>query len=207
MFKNIPLHHLHPDPRNANVCDTETMDTIARLIQRTGLCPHPIVRPHPTESGQYMIVDGHHRWQILQKLGWTSVDCQVWEMDEQEAALALATLNRVQGTDDLYRRAQLVEELTHIFSVEELATLLPESEREIQDLLALLHLDLEAAEALCRREMEEEEALLPVPLGFMVSKAGALVIEQALAPYVLTAKDRGEALVALCQKALEVRDA
>ena len=57
----IALHQLQPDVRNANVCPSAIMDKIKGHIAQSGFCPALLVRPHPQQPGQYVIVDGHHR--------------------------------------------------------------------------------------------------------------------------------------------------
>ena len=199
MLRNIPLSALHPDPRNPNVCHSETLDKIAKHIERTGLCPYLIVRPHPTNPDEYYIVDGHHRLLILKRQGRESVECQVWDIDEKEAALMLASLNRLRGTDDFHKRAELLQELSQNYSVKELELLVPESAAQIEDMLATLHLDMEALEDAFQKQTALEESTLPVPLAFVVSVEGAQVVEKALEQFKTPENDRGEALVAICK--------
>lgn len=204
MLVEIALSNLQPDPRNANYCTPEIQAKILKHIQRTGRCPFLTVRPHPAEPGMYIVIDGHHRLLILKQLDWSSIGCQVWDIGEEEAALALTTLNRLRGTDDFRKRSELIDTLVQNFGVEELASLIPESTAEIQDMLALLRLDEEALEQEIQAQREAEEASLPVPFTFMVSKADSSIIEDALAKYAQS--DRGASLVSVCKRVLEVTD-
>lgn len=197
----IELSRLHADPRNSNVCTPDVLEKIERNIQRSGQCPSLIVRPHPEKPDEYILIDGHHRYRILQNLGWTSVECQVWSVDEKEAALLLATLNRLRGTDNFHKRAELLQELTTTFSFEDLSHLVPESSKQIEDMMALLSLNLETAQEAFQRQIDAEAAILPVPLTFMVRADEVDLIDQALA--LTGSQDRGAALAALCRKALE----
>src|SRR5690348_8803444 len=104
----IALNLLHADPRNPNVCSKESLEKLKRNIQRTGLCPSLIVRPHPDLDGTYILIDGHHRKLVLEALEWIEAPCQVWDVSEPEAQIALATLNRLHGTDNPKKRAELI---------------------------------------------------------------------------------------------------
>jgi len=84
---------------------------LAAHIEQSGRYPMVIVRPHPVEVGVYEILDGHHRVEVLRELGHTDVRCDVWAVDDREAKLLLATLNRLQGQDSPIRRAQLIHRL------------------------------------------------------------------------------------------------
>lgn len=198
----LPLSRLDDDPRNPNVCLPETLAKLQANIQRTGLCPPLIVRPHPKTKHRYILIDGHHRKQVLVALGWTEAPCQVWNVDDKEAQLALATLNRLRGTDVPVKRAELLVSLTHTLSVDELAALIPESAGQIQDMVRWLQQDSAALEDALKAEIAAETAALPIPYGFLIDAADQPVVEEALVTFA-TEHDRGKTFVAICRAALE----
>jgi hypothetical protein len=85
----------------------------------------------------YQILNGHHRAMVLRELGHTHARCDVWEVDDAEARVLLATLNRLEGRDDPAARGRLVAGLADGRSAEELARLLPEPPDAVGRLLAL----------------------------------------------------------------------
>lgn len=203
----IPVEHLHPDLRNANHCNGETLAKIRGHIQRNQLCPTLIVRPHPTLSGQYMVIDGHHRLEIVKELGWEAVECQVFNIDDTAASVFLLTLNRLCGEDHPRKRAELMASLLTTVDIPTLAEWLPESPQEIEGLLALLHHDTEEQEARLRAQLEAERKSLPVPLGFLVSADDATFIQETLQIYRARGiQDQGTALVAICRDALAITE-
>lgn len=179
-MSEIELKRLEPDPRNANHCQSDTLAKIERHIQRTGLCPPLIIRPHPRKKNKFIVMDGHHRLKILKNLGWSKVECQIWPVDETEATLALATLNRLRGTDNPVKRAELIDELCQRFSLPDLAELLPDTQAEMTDLLTLLELDMEQMDKTIQEQIEKEKVLLPVSFGCLLSAEEYAVVEQAL---------------------------
>lgn len=193
----IPLDCLHDDSRNANVCSSDTLEKIRRNIQRTGLYPLLIVRPYPDREGQYIILDGHHRKRILKELSHQQIECQVWDIDEREAQLALATLNRLRGEDAPRKRAELIQSLTQIVPLPDLVQCIPETQGQVEDLLALITLDWEETKAQIENHIELEEAELPVPFVCMVDKADYPDVERALNQ--ATGSDQGQKFVFLCR--------
>lgn len=176
----IPLADLRPHPLNANVMPEDLREKLRAHIQRTGRYPFLVVRPHPDEAGKYQVLDGHHRVEVLRELGHTEARCDVWEVSDREAKLLLATLNRLEGQDVPIRRAQLLHELLGEMSLDDLAGLLPETDKQLQDLHALLEFPADDIAALLDVQAEAEEKVLPRVLSFVVTPEQEEVIEQAV---------------------------
>jgi len=134
----IDISRLHPHPSNSNVMSDDLLDKLAAHLQNTGRYPPLIVRPMPGQTdGGYQLLDGHHRVKALERIGRTEARCVVWEVDDKEALLLLATLNRLQGKDDVRRRASLIAGLNRQVGVDQLSKQLPEGLEELTQLLAL----------------------------------------------------------------------
>ena len=176
----IPLGDLKPHPLNANVLSDDLRGKLAAHIRASGRYPHLVVRPHPRESGAFEVLDGHHRLLVLRELGYNEARCDVWEANDREAKLLLATLNRLEGQDLPMRRAQLIHELLGEMNLADLAGLLPETERQIEELHSLLEFPAEDIAALLDAEAEAEEKVLPRVMAFVVTPDQEEVIEQAV---------------------------
>src|SRR3990172_13226976 len=178
--RQIPLDQLRPHPLNSNVMPEDLRQKLKAHIHRTGRYPFLVVRPHPDESGSYQVLDGHHRVEILRELGHTEARCDVWDVDDREAKLLLATLNRLQGQDSPIRRAELIHELLGELSVTDLAGLLPETDKQIEELHALLEFPADEIASLLAEQAAEEEKVLPRVMTYVVSPAQEELIEQAV---------------------------
>jgi ParB-like chromosome segregation protein Spo0J len=176
----VRLEDLLPHPLNSNVMSEELREKLRAHIKRTGRYPFLVVRPHPDEHGRYQVLDGHHRVAILKDLGHTEARCDVWDVDDREAKLLLATLNRLEGQDVPIRRAQLIHELLGGMSLDDLAGLLPETDKQLQDLHSLLEFPAEEIAALLEGEAELEERVLPRVISFVVTPEQEQLIEQAV---------------------------
>jgi len=137
---HISLDKLDAHPANSNRMADRLLDKLAAHIERTDRYPPIIVRPHgPRGDGRYQILDGHHRVAALRRLERDAARCDVWHVDDGEALLLLATLNRLQGRDDPHRRAALLAQLrdAHGETLKSLAAKLPERPPQVQALFRL----------------------------------------------------------------------
>src|SRR5712664_1699423 len=176
----VPLDDLRPHPLISNVMPEDLREKLKAHIKRTGRYPFLVVRPHPEEPGKFQVLDGHHRVDVLRELGHTEVRCDVWDVDDREAKLLLATLNRLQGQDVPIRRAELLHELLGEMSLDDLAGLLPETDKQLEDLHSLLEFPAEEIAALLEEQAEEAEKVLPRVMSFVVTPEQEELIEQAV---------------------------
>ena len=58
----------------------------------------------------------------------------VWELNDDETLILLATLNRLGGSDRLLEKANLIKNLSRRFSSSKLSSMLPESRKSIERL-------------------------------------------------------------------------
>jgi len=110
--------------------------------------------------------------------------CEIWDIDDKEMKIFLATVNRLRGTDDIYKRARLIKELSEDFEDKSFVELLPESTRAIDSMLKFLEkesdFDIETErglieEQLTRSGIDTETAekmanLYDVPKGVLLLK-------------------------------------
>lgn len=134
----IDIDRLYAHPANSNVMSDDLLDKLAVHLKNTDRYPPLIVRPMPGQAGEgYQLLDGHHRVKALERIGRAEARCVVWEVNDKEALLLLATLNRLQGKDDVRRRASLIADLNRQVDIDELSKQLPEDLEELSQLLTL----------------------------------------------------------------------
>jgi hypothetical protein len=134
----IEIEKLCGHPDNANRMDEKTFDKLCAHIERAGRYEPIVVRPAPGREGFYQILNGHHRTKALGRLGFLHADCVVWDVDDAQATLLLATLNRLCGKDIPALRAKLLGSLAQSFGTESLEHLLAESSAAIAKTLSSL---------------------------------------------------------------------
>ncbi|MGA2915790.1 MAG: ParB N-terminal domain-containing protein [Sedimentisphaerales bacterium] len=130
----IPLDKLLPHPENPNKMSKQTFEKLKRHIKQSHNYEPLIVRSHPETENHFQIINGHHRADALRQLGETFADCVIWNIDDDQARVLLATLNRLSGKDELSLKAELIKSLSEKFSSKELAKLLPDTKSAIERL-------------------------------------------------------------------------
>ena len=130
----LSIEQLDAHPANCNVMSKGLFAKLADEIGRSGHYPPVIVRP---VGERFQILDGHHRVMVLRRHGQQRVRCVIWRVDDEQALLLLATLNRLSGDDDPRKRAALLGKLSESMDVQELARRLPEDAERVRQLLAL----------------------------------------------------------------------
>lgn len=184
----IDLDKLEAHPANANIMPEQTLAKLTAHIAATGNYPPLIVRPH---GEKYQLLDGHHRAIALQRLGYAQANCEVWDVDDEQASILLLTLNRLQGEDDPRKRGELLAHLRESLDMDELLTRVPDDAVRIEKLIALT-------------KPPEKDAIAPPPdlakmpqaVTFFMTGAQRRVL---FAKLKNIAPDRSEALVTLLQ--------
>jgi hypothetical protein len=197
-ISRIEISRLMPHPGNPNRMSKENFRKLVRHIERSGRYEPLIVRPYLPQrpqstlrknklknsassamKGSFQIINGHHRFEALKQLGYETCDCIVWDIDDDEANLLLATLNRLCGQDVIDKKTALLEKLNKKLRVDELSKLLPNTKTQIQRLLDLqknkvqLHITEQDKNSIaypmvffldCQQKQTVEKALSLVPV-------------------------------------------
>jgi len=136
-IQSILLDKLVPHPDNPNKMGRSNFSKLVRNISRSGLYEPLVVRPHPQRPGSFEIINGHHRLMALAKLSYKAADAIVWDIDDKQTDILLATLNRLGGFDELAKKLKLLNRLNEKSAAGELAKLLPQTKKQIERLTNL----------------------------------------------------------------------
>ncbi len=104
MIVSLPLYRLSPHPANANRMSEATFKKLVRHLGRCGQYEPLIVRRHPQRRKGYQILNGHHRARALTRAGHTHADCVIFDADDSQALIYLATLNKLTGRDNVHKK-------------------------------------------------------------------------------------------------------
>jgi len=206
---DIAIDRLVPHPANPNRMSEEIFNKLKGHIGRTGRYEAVVVRPlksglrdqvsgggladtgHLTPDTRYQILNGHHRLRALKELGHTTARCDVWEVDDAEALVLVATLNRLAGEDVPAKREALLAQLLGRFDLPRLADLVPESRDDLEELARSIA-PPPVPEPAAPEDFEPVEFLT-----FALTPAQRLVVDEALKRTGL--RDRAEALLAIAE--------
>ncbi len=136
-IQSIALNKLEFHPDNPNKQSKVNFAKLVRNIERTGRYEPLIVRPCLKKAGRFQIINGHHRYQALARLGYHTADCIIWDINDEETDILLTTLNRLGGSDQLGKKLKLLKRLNKRLAYHELAKLLPQTVKQIERLTKL----------------------------------------------------------------------
>lgn len=210
----VKIEALQPHPDNPNRMSKADFKKLVRHIERTGRYEPIIVRPVPScvardascktntqnskRNTQYEIINGHHRVEALKQLGRQTCDCVVWDVDDDETRLLLATLNQLSGKDILDKKTALLQKLNDKLKVEQLSKLLPQTASQIQRLIELNNYKLKIKSAKATTESSFAQ-----PMVFFLSTEQKRTVEKALSlaetSEATKAKRNAEALTQIAQ--------
>lgn len=169
IIERIGVEQLLGHPDNPNRMSKQNFKKLQAHIKDSGDYEPVIVRVHPERDGFYEILNGHHRTKALRKLGVETVDCVVWDVSDERALMLLATLNRLNGRDDVTKRANLIKDLSEKFNIKELIATLPETKQAIERLKTI-------STSMPVLQMEEYE--IPATLVYIVTAEQKAFVEK-----------------------------
>jgi hypothetical protein len=176
----IPLDKLVPHPANPNRMSKANFAKLVRNIERTGRYEPLIVRTCKQQDC-FQIINGHHRALALKQLGKKEADAIIWDIDDDEADILLATLNRLCGQDILDRKLTLLKRLSEKMQTAELAKLLPQTKKQIEKLRQLAVGDCRLLIDNSKLQIDNRNSEIFLnPLVFFVSDEQQQVVETAI---------------------------
>ncbi len=136
-IQQIAVSRLVAHPDNPNRMSGSTFAKLVRNIERTGRYEPLIVRPFRRKKGRFQIINGHHRLEALKKLGHKTAAVIVWDVDDEQTDILLATLNRLSGSDVIAKKIALLKRLAEKMNARQLGRLLPQTPGQIKKLIDL----------------------------------------------------------------------
>ena len=174
--QSIALDKLVAHPDNPNRMSKAKFAKLLRNIERTGRYEPLVVRPCPQKPDCFQIINGHHRWQALIELGYKTAEALVWDVNDQDTDILLATLNRLGGSDILDKKLALLKRLNKSAfdgRTAELAKLLPQTANQIKRLTKLAISD-------CRKAVENHKSQTLNPQVFFLNEKQQKVVTKAM---------------------------
>ena len=188
-LSRIALEDLVPHPDHPNRMSKRKFAKLVRNIERTGRYEPLVVRPCPVTNCHscgrrnpdtdrqalchcYQIIHGYHRWKALHQLGYATVDAVVWDIDDKDTDILLATLNRLSGSDVLEKKLALMSRLNERMLCSDLVKWLPYTAKQIQRLA-----DMYSGRG---PRLKPAKSALAHPVVFFLSDAQREVVEKAL---------------------------
>ena len=202
---DLPLDQLQAAPWNPNRMDEAMQCRLKESVRRYGLVENLVVRPK--EGGDYEVLSGNQRLEVLRGLDVHAAPCVVVELPDSQAMLLAQALNRIEGEDDLGLKAVLIQNVLETLPQEEVLALLPES---CDSLKALANLGQDTMAGYLEA-WEQAQAARLKHMSFQLLPSQLEVVEAAMERLLPRAKlleddspnVRGRALFLICMDYLE----
>ena len=175
-IKLIELNRIQPNGYNPNVIEADILAKLRAEIAQKGLCEPIIVR---SSGNGYIIVDGEHRWQVCQDLGWREIPCIIVDYDDTEAKIKTLQLNYLRGSAIPIKLASLIHDLNKEIKLEDLAKRLPYEEILLKNNLELLKLPEDFEQVVSEQARKDAEEL-PSVISFVLYKKQLETVEGAI---------------------------
>jgi ParB-like chromosome segregation protein Spo0J len=192
----LPVDRLDPDPDNPNEVSPKLMKALQRDIAERGFVQPVLVRP---AGKRYAIIDGEHRWKVLQAMGAETVPCVIDDADPDQARMRMVTMNRLRGKFDPARLAGVLKGLAETMDEDELMERLGMDPDEFET--SLHEVDEGALNRRLAEAMERERSEAPTLLRLRAEPREAQAINKAVeAMTAKTGMSRASALIKLLER-------
>lgn len=173
----VPKAQVHPNPWNPNHMKPRQQAAVEESINAYGQVLELLVRPHPDIPGEYQIIDGEHRFNVLPDTVYCNI---IHDLPDAEAKKLTIVMNETRGQADKIELAQLLAELNT--EVDDLALALPWDPSELDELVKLADVDWENFTNSFNEDeptKEQTESGETIKLTVIVSPEGMDIINQA----------------------------
>ena len=111
--KFVPIDKILPNRWNPNFMTKEVFEKQKNSIHQLGFLGSILVRKINHTSCDYEIMDGEHRWKALKESNATECPVEIiqGEVSNEDAQLLTILLNNLRGSDDVFKRAKILESL------------------------------------------------------------------------------------------------
>lgn len=106
----VPIDKVKPNDYNPNAMPTHLFNELAHDIEEEGV-DQPVVVIE--EDGEYVIVDGEHRWKGAKAAGREDILISIRPYTKDEAKIRTIRRNMIRGTTDPAKFTKLVQDLNN----------------------------------------------------------------------------------------------
>lgn len=141
-LKMVPVGLVTPNNWNYNEMNHEQMEKERNSLQTFGVV-RAILAYWDEVKERYVIIDGEHRFKLMEEAGLTTVPVRVRnDLSLADAQALTIAINEIRGQDDFLKLADLFASISS-FTPEEVASLVPYSPAEVKSLAEASDFDLD----------------------------------------------------------------
>jgi len=197
-IKTIPINQIKENSWNPNEIDEYEFSVLVKNIKDKKIGYTQPIEVRTITKDQYEVVDGAHRLRACKEAGLTEVECVVSDYDDTNAKLQTLAKNKIRGTLNMVKTANLIVDLNKKLTLDEIGGVSTFKKQELEDQIKLLQVPPNFEIGL-QELAKKEELTAPISLQFVVTKEQAEIIKQAV-ELVCSREEtkRGRALELIC---------
>jgi hypothetical protein len=132
---NIPLSKIDLDPTNPNKMSENQMESLERIMKKYHYATEAWI--NTKTKGRYKMIDGEHRYLILEKHHINTIPCKIFKVSEVEAKILRQIANKFRGEHDFEKDALEFKAIYDDKKLDELADMLVQPVEYFQQILEL----------------------------------------------------------------------
>ncbi len=130
---NIPLSKIDLDPANPNKMSEQQMIALERIMKKYHYATEAWVNTLP--NGRYKMIDGEHRYLILEKHHINTIPCKIFKVSEVEGKILRQIANKFRGQHDFEKDALEFKAIYDDKKLNELADMIVQPVEYFQQIL------------------------------------------------------------------------
>lgn len=179
LIKTIPINQIKENDWNPNEVDEFEFSILVKNIKDKKIGYTQPIEIREISKDEYEVVDGAHRLRACKEAGLTKVECVVSNYDDTQAKLETLAKNKLRGTINIVKAANLIAELNKELTLDDIGGRVGFKKQELEDQIKLLQIPPNFEIGL-QEIARKEELTAPISLQFVVTKEQAEIIEQAV---------------------------
>ena len=137
-FRLIGIEQITANVYNPNDMEAEFFEAVVNQVKIDGMNQPILVRPDPVNEGQFIVVDGEHRWRASKVAGKKKIGVVVVPFDETTAKVRTLSMNNLRGQNIQIKLARLLVDLHKSYTAQEIRSMTGIGEDTQTSVLSLL---------------------------------------------------------------------
>lgn len=138
LIKTIPINKIKENSWNPNEIDEYEFSILVKNIKDKTIGYTQPIEVRAISKDEYEIVDGAHRLRACKEAGLTEVECVLSDYDDTNAKLQTLAKNKLRGTINIVKAANLIAELNKELTLDEIGGVSTFKKQELEDMVELL---------------------------------------------------------------------
>jgi len=196
-ISEVDIDSVKPNSYNPNIMDEKTYKLVKDSILKDGLIGSILVREDEINEGQFIIIDGEHRWTVAKELGYKKIPITILSKNQVDSMVSTIAMNKIKGEFDPIKLAEVIKKLLSFYTIEELEDKLGYTKDEFNYLDSLLKVNINTFENKDDNIYKEKSEIKELTFDVMLDENTFDLLKNTLSQID---KNESKAFITLCKK-------